>query len=765
MSEKSKKEKKDALEYHLQGRPGKFEISPTKPTMSAQDLSKAYSPGVAWPCLEIKERPEDAYLYTSKGNLVAVVSNGSAVLGLGNIGPLAGKPVMEGKGLLFKKFADIDVFDIEIDESSVDKIVEIVSALEPTFGGINLEDIKAPECFEIESRLVEKMNIPVFHDDQHGTAIISAAGFLNALEITGRDIKKTKVVFSGAGAAAISCARLFLDIGVQPKNLVLCDSRGVVYEGRRDGMNPYKQEFAVKTKLRSLGDALKGADAFMGVSVKGIVSKEMVASMADNPIIFAMSNPDPEIHPDDVAAVRKDAIMATGRSDYPNQVNNVLGFPFIFRGALDVRAKKINKEMKLAAVKALADLAKEKVPDEVIMAYGNKEFKFGREYLIPKPFDERVLSRVAPAVAKAAMDSGAARIPIEDLEGYARNLVNRLGTTAGLMTNLRKRLDTHIERKKRKVRMAFAEGANTRILQAVKILRDDDKIEPVLLGKKQQIFGRMDSLRLECLKDLEIIDPVESPEYEGFYKEFCSMRQRDGMSIYHAEDRMSQENYFGAMMIRKNMADTLISGPTLDYASCLIPVTKVVGTREGHRAAGIYILVFKNRVLFFADCAVQIDPPAEDMAKTAANTAELFRYIMGKTPRIGFLSFSNFGSNGHESARKVKKAVQLTKEICPGIEVEGEMQADVATNKFILDKLFAFNTLTGPTDILIFPLPQLRQHLLQVAPAIVRCGGHRPHPDSYEIHRQHHPEDGQHQGDCQYVHPYGSIVGRGRFNL
>ena len=699
----SEKEKSAALEYHLQGRPGKFEISPTKPTMSSSDLAKAYSPGVAWPCLEIVENVDNAYKYTAKSNLVGVISNGSAVLGLGNIGALAGKPVMEGKGLLFKKFADIDVFDIEINENSVDKMVEIVSSLEPTFGGINLEDIKAPECFEIESRLVERMDIPVFHDDQHGTAIIAAAGFLNALEITKRNIGKTKVVFSGAGAAAIACARLFLDLGIKRENLTLCDSRGVVYDGRKEGMNPYKQEFAHKTSSRTLVDAIKNADAFMGVSVKNILSQEMVKTMASNPIIFAMSNPDPEILPHKAKEVREDAIVATGRSDYPNQVNNVLGFPFIFRGALDVRARKINKEMKLAAVKALADLAKEEISEEVKMAYGNVDFKFGRDYLIPKPFDGRVLTRVAPAVAKAAMETGVARIQIENMGEYARNLENRLGTTAHFMKGLRDRLGSHVLRDKQKVRVVFAEGRNSRILQAVKILQEDNKIEPILLGKKSSIISRAESLKITFSREPEIVNPEKSPHYKEFCQELLTMRQRSGMSYGHAEDKMIQENYFGSMMVKKKMADVLISGPTLDYASCLLPVVNVIGTRNGHRAAAIYILVFKNRILFFADCAAQVDPNPEEMSAIAHNTAELFRFIMGRGPKIAFVSFSNFGSNNHAMAKKVKQAVQITKSRYPGMEVDGEMQADVATNKFILDRLFSFNALKGASDILIFP--------------------------------------------------------------
>ena len=468
-------------------------------------------------------------------------------------------------------------------------------------------------------------------------------------------------------------------------------------------MNPYKQEFARKTSHRSLADAIKGADAFMGVSVKDILSPEMVQTMSANPIIFAMSNPDPEILPHVAKKARDDAIVATGRSDYPNQVNNVLGFPFIFRGALDVRARKINKEMKLAAVKALADLAIEEVSEEVQMAYGNMNFQFGKDYLIPKPFDGRVLTRVAPAVARAAMETGVARIQIEDLGEYARHLENRLGTTAHFMKGLRSRLGSHVSREKQKVRVVFAEGRNSRILQAVKILQEDNKIEPILLGKKNVIMSRAESLKITFSGEPQIINPIESSHYTEFCQELLTMRQRGGMSYGHAEDKMIQENYFGSMMVKKNMADVLISGPTLDYASCLLPIINVIGTRNSHRAAAIYILVFKNRILFFADCAAQVDPNPEEMSEVAHNTAELFRFIMGKSPKIAFLSFSNFGSNNHAMAKKVKQAVQITKSRYPEMEVDGEMQADVATNKFILDRLFSFHTLKGASDILIFP--------------------------------------------------------------
>lgn len=696
--------KQQALDYHSEGRAGKIEVISTKPALTALDLSKAYTPGVAWPCLEIAKDPELAYKYTAKGNLVAVISNGTAVLGLGNIGALAGKPVMEGKGLLFKRFADIDVFDIEVNENTIEGMVKIVAALEPTFGGVNLEDIKAPECFEIEKQLIEKMNIPVFHDDQHGTAIIASAAFLNALEITKRDIKKTKVTVSGAGAAAISCSRLFFELGLPKENLVMCDSNGAIYKGRTIGMNQYKEDFAIETKARTIADAMVGCDVFLGCSARGVINGDMVKTMAKNPIIFAMANPDPEIYPHEVHAVRDDAIMATGRSDYPNQVNNVLGFPFIFRGALDVRARKINIEMKLAAVKALADLAKEEVPEEVRMAYGGEDFKFGVNYLIPKPFDSRVLTRVTPAVAKAAMDSGVARIMIDDLHAYARALEGRMGNTAQFMKSLRDRLSTHVAKRGQKIKMVFAEGTNTRILQAVKILVEEDKIEPILLGRKKAIHKKMELLGLEKLKDeVKTVNPRKHEQFENYVRMYSKERQRSGVSIYHAEELMSHQNYFGSMMVKHGLADAVIAGPTLNYADCFPPLMHVLGTQEKKSAAGIFIMTFKSRVLFFADCAVQIEPSEDQLCEIAAGTAELFRKLMKREPRIAFLSYSNFGSNDHEKALKVKRAVKLTKTRYPNLIVDGEVQADVAVNKNLLDKLFNFSNLDGPTDILIFP--------------------------------------------------------------
>lgn len=694
---------KAALEYHAEGRPGKIEVVPTKATITSRDLSKAYSPGVAAPCLEIAKNPQDAFKYTAKGNLVGVVSNGSAVLGLGNIGPLAGKPVMEGKGILFKKFADIDVFDIEVQHETVDDFVKVVQSLEPTFGGINLEDIKAPECFEIEQRLIETMNIPVFHDDQHGTAIIATAGFVNALEVTGKKIEDVKVVYSGAGAASIACAQLFLDLGMKKENLIMTDSKGVIYKGRKEGMNKYKEIFANDTKLRTLGEAMKDADAFIGCSARGVLTKDMVKSMAKNPIIFAMANPEPEIYPNEVAEVRDDAIMATGRSDFPNQVNNVLGFPFIFRGALDVRAKSINTEMKLAAVQALADLAKEEVPEEVKMAYEGEDFQFGPNYIIPKPFDTRVLTRVTPAVAKAAMDSGVAQDHIADLSEYANDLENRLGTSAAFMKSLRDRLATHVKTSGKKVKMVFAEGSNTRILQAVNTLLEEQRIEPILLGSAEQIHAKMDKLGLEHLKTLEVIKPSKAANFQELYQEYSAKKQRDGVSIYHAEDLMAQETYYGAKMVKKGLADAFIAGPTLSYPNCFVPIMNVIGTSQKNKAAGIFILIFKNRVLFLADCTAQIEPSSDDLSDIANSTANLYRELMNREPNIAFLSFSSFGSNTHPEAKKVKKAVSITKSKYPSLKVEGEMQADVAVNDRILKKLFNFAELEGQTDILIFP--------------------------------------------------------------
>jgi malate dehydrogenase (oxaloacetate-decarboxylating)(NADP+) len=691
---------RQALDYHAQGRAGKIEITPTKACLTARDLSLAYSPGVAAPCLEIAKNPEDVYKYTAKGNLVAVLSNGTAVLGLGDIGALAGKPVMEGKGVLFKRFADIDVFDIEISSKTVDEVVNVVKALEPTFGGVNLEDIKAPECFEIEKRLQEICDIPIFHDDQHGTAIIGGAAFLNACEITGRDIAKTKVVVSGAGAAAIATALFFIELGVKKENVTMCDSKGVIYKGRTDGMNKYKDHFAVDTKNRTLADAMKDADCFIGCSAKGLVSKDMVKSMAKNPIIFAMANPDPEITPEEVAQVRDDAIMATGRSDYPNQVNNVLGFPFIFRGALDVRARKINEQMKKAAAMALASLAKEEVPDDVKRAYGNENFSFGKNYLIPKPFDKRVLTRVSPAVAKAAMDSGVARIKIEDMNAYAKSLQERLGQTGSIMRNIRSRLPGAD-----KPRIVFPEGTNARILKAVSILKEEGLIEPILLGSKKIIHKKMDSLGVSNLKEIEIIHHEDSEHYDNYVKEYFQLRQRKGVSLSFAKDTLKRGNYYGSMMVRLGHADGMITGATQNYPECIRPIMKVIGTNSPGRpkVAGIMMLVFKQRVVFLADCTVQQNPDANDLADIAISAAQLYRRVMRSEPRVAFLSYSNFGSNRDPQAAKMADAVKIAKSKDANLIADGEMQADVATNHDIMKNLFEFCTLDKAADVLVFP--------------------------------------------------------------
>lgn len=694
---KTEIEKKKALEYHLQNRPGKIEVTPTKPTMTAADLALAYSPGVAYPCLEIAADPQMAALYTAKANLVGVVTNGTAVLGLGDIGPLASKPVMEGKGVLFKTFADIDVFDIELNETTVEGMVRTVKALEPTFGGINLEDIKAPECFEIEEQLKAQMNIPVFHDDQHGTAIIASAAFLNALEITNRKIETTTVVFSGAGAAAISIARLFVKLGADKKNLIFCDTNGVISTSRTD-LNIYKEEFAIDTKMTTIAEAMKGADAFMGLSKAGVISKEMVASMAADPIIFAMANPVPEIMPEEVLEVRSDAIMATGRTDYPNQVNNVLGFPFIFRGALDVQATKINDEMKLAAVKALAELAKEEVPASVKMAYGDTEFSFGREYLIPKPFDKRVLTRVSPAVAKAAMDSGVAKKHIEDFASYALELDARLGKGGSFLRYIKNRIN-----KSHKPRLLFAEGSNGRVLQAVSILRDEGLINPILLGTTENIHEKMDQMGLGFLKnEIEIIQPVLHEKFGKYSSDFYLQRQRKGLTIAESRDLMKTYNYFGSMMLKNGEVDAMITGATQNYATCIKPIMELLPTTTiDQKLAGVMILIFKSKMLFLADCTVQKNPSPEDLANIAISTTLLFEKLMQKKPRVAFLSYSSFGSNRSQS--HMRKAVEITKMKSPDMIVDGEMQADVAVNPSIRNGLFPFSTLDQDADILIFP--------------------------------------------------------------
>ena len=688
--------KQDALDYHSHGRRGKIEVISSKPCQTQRDLSLAYTPGVAEPCLDIHDNPDDAYLYTAKGNLVAVVSNGTAVLGLGDIGALAGKPVMEGKGVLFKRFGDIDVFDIELNSHNSDDIIKTVQMLEPTFGGINLEDIKAPECFYIEEELKKTMNIPVFHDDQHGTAIISGAALVNALEIVGKKIEKVKVVFSGAGAAGIACAKLYEKLGVRHENIMLVDTKGVCFKGRTEGMNPYKACFAVDTEARTLAEAMKGADVFCGVSGKGIVSKEMVRSMADNPIVFAMANPDPEITYEDATSARSDVIMATGRSDYPNQVNNVLGFPFIFRGALDVRAKMINDEMKIAASHALAKLAKQEVPDSVIRAYGGKRFEFGRDYIIPKPFDPRVLIWEATAVAKAAMESGVARVPIKDFEQYRDSLEARLGKSREIMRFFIHKAQTEPKR------IVFPEGEEEKILRAAQQILDEGVAKPILLGSRTLIKQRIEDLGLD-LTGAEIINPGKSPRFDEYVTSFYASRQRKGLTRVDAEHQMKTHNVFGMMMVEMDDADGLISGLTQHYPDTVRPALQIIGKKDGARIiAGLYMMVFKNRTIFIADATVNIEPTSEDLAEIALLAAEKVQQ-MDMEPRVAMLSFSNFGGTKHPLADKVRIATEIVKRRAPTLIVDGEMQADTAVSPEIISEVYPFTAIKEGANVLICP--------------------------------------------------------------
>ena len=688
--------REEALAYHSRGRKGKIQVVATKPTASQRDLSLAYTPGVAVPCKEIEKEPLLAYEYTAKGNLVAVISNGTAVLGLGNIGALAGKPVMEGKGVLFKRFADIDVFDLEVATTDVEELVRTVKLLEPTFGGINLEDIRAPDCFEIERRLKAEMSIPVFHDDQHGTAIISGAALLNALALAGKKIEEVRIVFSGAGAAALSCARLYLQLGARRENVVLCDRAGVIYEGREDDMDPYKREFASTTTARTLAEALVGADVFIGLSVAGVVTPDMVRSMARDPIVFAMANPDPEIGYEEARAAREDAIVATGRSDYPNQVNNVLGFPFLFRGALDVRASDINDAMKLAAVQALAELAREDVPDAVLRAYGLASLRFGREYLIPKPFDYRVLLRVPPAVARAAMESGVARVPIDDFEAYHRRLETLISRRLELMRGI-------VDRARRSPqRVVFPEGEHEQILRAAKILVDEGIAHPILLARREMIADRLRELDLPEDR-VTVIHNESSDRFETYARRFHELRRRDGVTLLDARKRMRLRNYFGTMMVEMGDADGLISGLTQHYPDTIRPALEIVGTRSGvKRVSGAYVLILQDRVFFLADTTVNIEPTPEELAETALLTVEFVKRF-GIVPRVAMLSFSNFGSNKHPAARKVRRAVEIVSAIDLELEVDGEMQADTAVFEQILKENYPWSRLQQPANVLIFP--------------------------------------------------------------
>jgi malate dehydrogenase (oxaloacetate-decarboxylating)(NADP+) len=687
--------REDALDYHASGRPGKIAVVPTKPLNNQRDLALAYSPGVAVPCLEIEKTPEDAYKYTAKGNLVAVVSNGTAVLGLGNIGALAAKPVMEGKANLFKQFADLDVFDLEVGSENPDDVIRFCQLLEPTVGGINLEDIRAPDCFYIEETLRKTMRIPVFHDDQHGTAIISGAALLNALEIVGKKIEKVRVVFSGAGAAAISTAEHYVRLGVPRENILLTDRQGVVYEGRPGELDPYKAKFANKTKARTVADALVGADVFVGLSVAGAITGEMVARMAKKPIVFALANPEPEILPDQIRAVRSDAIIATGRSDFPNQVNNVLGFPFIFRGALDARATTVNEEMKMAATRALAALAKENVPESVSRLYGLRSVKFGPDYLIPFPFDPRVLLWVAPAVAWAAVASGVAKQMI-DLETYREQLEARLGRARGIMRGI---INRAVRDPKRVV---FPEGEEPKIIRAARMIADEGIASPILLGQRSTIERIAEENHIS-LRDLVIEDPAKSDKRDKYADYLWQRRQRKGLSHGEAHQLLFNGNYFGSVMVACGDADALLSGVGMHYPETIRPALQVIGAHpKAEIVAGLYMLVFEKHVIFCGDTTVNIDPTAEQLAQIAYSAGRIVR-TFGITPKIAMLSFSNFGSVRHPEAEKVARAVAILRKRDPSLIVDGEMQADTAMDENILRSSYPFSALKERANVLIFP--------------------------------------------------------------
>lgn len=688
--------KSEALAFHVGGRPGKIEISPTKPCLTQRDLSLAYTPGVAEPCLEIKREPADVYKYTAKGNLVAVVSNGTAVLGLGNIGSLAGKPVMEGKAVLFKRFADVDVFDLEVKSTNPEDVIKVCQLLEPTFGGINLEDIKAPECFYIEETLKRTMNIPVFHDDQHGTAIISGAALLNALELVNKPINQIRLVLNGSGAAGIACAEHYVRLGVKRENITLCDTKGVVFEGRTEGMNPYKARFARKTEWRTLEEATKGADVLVGLSVKGAFTPEMLQSMASRPIIFAMANPDPEITYDEALAARGDAIVATGRSDYPNQVNNVLGFPFIFRGALDVHATAITEEMKLAATRALAALAKEDVPDSVCHAYGVERLRFGPEYIIPKPFDPRVLVCEAAAVAKAAMETGVARIPV-DLAEYRERLERLLGKAHEVMRTIIRKAVAHPRR------VVFPEGESERILRAAHILAEENIAHPILLGDEKIIQSKAHDLSV-ALNKIQLVNPHGWQKRERYIQTLYELRQRRGVTLSEAQELINDRTLFGSLMVHLGDADALVGGVEKHFPDTIRPALQVIKPRpELHRVSGLYVLVTRRGDMYFlADCSVNIEPTADDLAEIAicaAQTAKRFNV----TPRVALLSFSNFGSTKHPLTDKVRRAVELVRQADPKLMVDGEMMADTAVAPEIIEETYPFSQLRGGANVLVFP--------------------------------------------------------------
>jgi malate dehydrogenase (oxaloacetate-decarboxylating)(NADP+) len=687
--------KQDALDYHRMGRPGKIEVTPTKPLATQRDLSLAYSPGVADAVLEVERDPLTAYELTAKSNLVAVISNGTAILGLGDRGPLASKPVMEGKGVLFKRFADIDVFDIEVNSHSVEEIITVVRAIAPTFGGINLEDIKAPECFEIERRLRAELPIPVFHDDQHGTAIISGAALLNACEVTGKKLEDLKVVINGAGASAIATGEFYISLGVRRENIIMADTKGVLYEGRQEGINEYKARFLVKTEARTLAEACVGADVFLGLSAAGALKPEMVKTMADTPLIFALANPTPEIMPEEALAVRPDAIIGTGRSDYANQINNVLGFPFIFRGALDVYASTINEEMKMAASRGLAALAHEDVPDSVLTAYGLTSLKFGREYLIPKPLDPRVLLWLAPAVAEAAMKSGVARRQI-DLEAYRGELIRRQGLGRELRSNLINRA-----RAGKPQRIVFPEGDDARIIRAAAQVQEDGIGQPILLGNVTAIQAKIAELGMDFQPS--IIEPFTDQAKHTQYEEaLYALRQRKGLTRADATRMVSNRTVYGLMMLHQGDADAYVNGRAHDYPDVIRPALQIFHTREGAKvASGVYIMVVKGRVYLFTDATVNIDPNAEMLSEIAILAAD-FAKTLGIEPRVAMLSFSNFGSTPHPQQQKVAKAVELVQQKRPDIPVDGEMQADTAVVPELVEGRYPFSRVKD-ANILVFP--------------------------------------------------------------
>jgi malate dehydrogenase (oxaloacetate-decarboxylating)(NADP+) len=691
--------REDALKYHSGGRPGKIEVVPTKPYSTQYDLSLAYSPGVAEPCLEIEKNPDDAYLYTAKRNLVAVISNGTAVLGLGDIGALAGKPVMEGKGLLFKVFADVDVFDIEVDQKDIEDVIKTVKAISPTFGGINLEDIKSPECFDIEERLKNELDIPVFHDDQHGTAIISSAGLLNALEISKKNIGEIRLVVNGAGASAISCTRLYVKLGVNPENILMVDSKGVITTDRTD-LNRFKKEFARKTNCRTLADALKGADVFLGLSVAGVVSKEMLKSMAKNPIVFAMANPNPEISYEDAMATRDDLIFATGRSDYPNQINNVLGFPYIFRGALDVKAKAINEEMKIAAVYALAELTKKEVPESVNIAYKQKNMVFGREYIIPKPLDPRLITLVAPAVAKAAMDSGVARHPITDWDAYRIELMTRMGTYDHLIN------EVQVKAKSNPKRLVFANAEHYRVLKAAQVICNENIATPILIGDRKKIEKIAKDNMLD-IGDIAIIDHRSDEEHvrrQKFARIYFEKRNRKGVTYDESLESMYNRNYFGITMVETGDADAFLSGFTGKYNDIIRPAVHLVGYNNSlHHIAGMYVVITKRGPFFFADSTVNIQPSGQMLVNTTLLVANEVRKF-NIEPKIAMVSYSNFGWIREGSPLRVQEAIKILHAKYPDLIVDGEMQADYAFNNVLLKEQYPFSKLIGhEVNTIIFP--------------------------------------------------------------